>query len=252
MFILFFERFPEYNLCAVLLKTEGELIMTKKSYYFLFLILVILLFSNIASAQYYPGQNVTFGRYEQDNNYGNGPEPIVWRVLDVSSGKMLLLSEYAIDAQPYNLYYAGVTWETCSLRSWLNNDFLYNAFNSSERSSIAETYVSNPPNPAYGTNGGGDTRDKIFLLSIPEAQRYFREGTQLQCYATRYTNVTGIKKDPSAKDARRGDLWWWWLRTPGSQQQYGATVNLDGGIVKIGYHVDDAYCGVRPAMWVRY
>lgn len=62
----------------------------------------------------------------------------------------------------------------------------------------------------------------------------------------------GIKRDPSAKDARRGDLWWWWLRTPGSQQMYASTVNLDGGIVNIGYHVDDAYCGVRPAMWVRF
>ena len=61
----------------------------------------------------------------------------------------------------------------------------------------------------------------------------------------------GIKRDPSAKDARRGDLWWW-LRTPGSQQMYASTVNLDGGIVNIGYHVDDTYCGVRPAMWVRF
>ena len=226
--------------------------MNRKLCLMFFLLFAIMVFSNAVSAQYYPGQNVSFGRYEQDNNLGNGPEPIVWRVLDVSNRKILLLSEYAIDAQPYNKTYAGVTWETSSLRSWLNDYFYYTAFDSSEQASIAETLVSNNANPAYGTNGGRDTYDRLFLLSISEVERYFREGVQLQCYATQYTKTMGIKRDPSAKDARRGDLWWWWLRTPGSQQQYGSTVNLDGAIVKIGYHVDDAYCGVRPAMWVNY
>ncbi|MBQ4514217.1 MAG: hypothetical protein II969_14575 [Anaerolineaceae bacterium] len=226
--------------------------MKNKVLFFQVLVLMLLIFASSVTAQYYPGLNVTFGHYEQDNNLGNGTEPIVWRVLDVSNGKILLLSEYAIDAQPYNWAYAGVTWETSSLRNWLNNDFLYSAFSSSERDSIVETSVNNNANPAYGTNGGRNTQDKLFLLSISEVQGYFREGPQLQCYATQYTKAMGIKRDPSAKDARRGDLWWWWLRTPGSQMQYASTVNLDGGIVKIGYHVDDAYCGVRPAMWVRY
>lgn len=226
--------------------------MKNKLIFFLMSIFMLLLSAITISAQYYPGQTVTLGRYEQDNNTGNGPEPILWRVLEVNGEKMLLLSEYAIDAQPYNRFYTGVTWENCTLRNWLNNVFLYEAFNSSEQSSIAETSLSNSSNPAYGTDGGRNTWDKIFVLSSQEAKKYFREGAQLQCFATKYTNAMGVKRDPSVKDARRGDLWWWWLRTPGSQQQYASTVNLDGAVVNIGYHVDDAYCGVRPAMWVYF
>ncbi|MDD6035308.1 MAG: DUF6273 domain-containing protein [Lachnospiraceae bacterium] len=56
---------------------------------------------------------------------------------------------------------------------WLNSDFYRTAFSEKERASIAETLVRNADNPEYGTEGGNDTRDKVFLLSIEEATTYF-------------------------------------------------------------------------------
>lgn len=47
-------------------------------------------------------KTVTFGRYEQDNNLGNGPEPIEWIVLDSNNGEVLLLSKYGLDVKKYN------------------------------------------------------------------------------------------------------------------------------------------------------
>ena len=223
----------------------------KKIFYIVVLCTVSLMIFAAANAQVYPGQSVYMGSYEQDNNTGNGKESIEWIVLEVSGKKALLLSRYALDAQPYNRTFAGVTWETCSLHYWLNNDFYYSAFTSSERDKILLTNVSNPNNPSYGTAGGNNTLDKVFLLSIQEVQKYFREGSQLQCLATNYTRARGRANDYSIRD-HNSNVWWWWLRSPGSQTQYGATVNTNGGIVNIGYHVDDSYVGIRPAMWVNF
>ena len=223
----------------------------KKLLYLMTLFVVSLMIFTTANAQVRPGQSVFMGSYEQDNNTGNGKESIEWIVLEVSGKRALLLSRYALDAQPYNNSYVGVTWESCSLRYWLNNDFYYSAFNSGERDMIALTNVSNPDNPVYGTTGGNNTLDKVFLLSIPEVKYYFREGPQLECLATKYTKARGKANDYSIKD-HNSDIWWWWLRTPGSQTQYGATVNVNGGVVNIGYHVDDSYVGIRPAMWIYY
>ncbi|MBP3696995.1 MAG: hypothetical protein J6J45_05560, partial [Clostridia bacterium] len=66
------------------------------------------------------GDYITFGSYEQDNDLSNGKEPIEWLVLDKQDGKVLVISKYALDAKPYNDEYVDVTWETCTLRSWLN------------------------------------------------------------------------------------------------------------------------------------
>ena len=75
--------------------------------------------------------------------------------------------------KPYNEEWTDVTWETCTLRTWLNEDFYTTAFSKKERGYIAETLVKNEDNPEYGTVGGNDTRDKVFLLSIGEATTYF-------------------------------------------------------------------------------
>ena len=70
------------------------------------------------------GHYVSFGKYEQDNNTSNGKEKIEWLVLEVKDGKALVISKYALDCKPYNTSSTNVTWETCSLRNWLNNDFI--------------------------------------------------------------------------------------------------------------------------------
>ena len=93
----------------------------------------------------YIGYYITFGHYEQDNNLDNGKDTIEWQVLylDRTNNRALVISRYALDCQPYNNENTNVTWETCSLRAWLNDEFLASAFSEDEQNYILMTNVDN-------------------------------------------------------------------------------------------------------------
>ena len=80
----------------------------------------------MVTIQEYTSKNVRdyikFGSYPQ--TVKGIVRPIEWQVLDVQDNKALLISKFGLDVQPYNNTKAKVTWDTCSLRSWLNKDFL--------------------------------------------------------------------------------------------------------------------------------
>lgn len=102
--------------------------------------------------------------------------PIEWLVLARDGNKALLISRYWLDAQPYNTDHTSVTWETCTLRTWLNVTFYNKAFSSDEQAAILTTSVDNGKNQGYSkwsTSGGNNTEDKVFLLSYAEANKYF-------------------------------------------------------------------------------
>ena len=146
------------------------------------------------------GSIVTFGRYEQDNNTANGPEQIEWIVLDVQEGKSLLLSRYALDVQPYNTEFVNTTWQTSTLRKWLNEEFLNSAFTAHEQTCILLTDVDNSREQGYGvwnTSDGENTQDKVFLLSYAEANKYLN---------VTYDNVNNMKSRvaPTAYAIQRG------------------------------------------------
>ncbi len=119
------------------------------------------------------GNYVIFGSYEQDGDSSNGPEPIEWEVIDENDGEMLLISHYILDSKPYNTEQTDVTWETCTLRKWLNNDFYNTAFSAGEQNMIITTTLSNNDNAYFGTAGGNDTEDKVFILSLDEVMDYY-------------------------------------------------------------------------------
>ena len=148
------------------------------------------------------GDNVFFGKYEQDNNIFNGKEEIEWIVLAKEDDKLLLISRYILDCNPYHESEKSVTWETCTLRSWLNNDFYNRAFNVKERNSIALSNVSVEDNFKYGTKAGNDTHDHVFLLSISEAEEYFANRVERKCPSSEYADEKGSWDQ-------------WWLRSPG-------------------------------------
>ncbi len=95
------------------------------------------------------GDIVTFGRYEQDNNTSNGKEPIEWQVLAKEDNKILVISKYALDGKRYNETDTSVTWETCTLRKWLDSDFKNAAFNATEKSQIPRVTVTADVNPHW-------------------------------------------------------------------------------------------------------
>ena len=191
------------------------------------------------------GGVVTFGTYEQDNNAANGKEPVEWIVLDVQDGRSLLLSRYALACRPYHeTYTSEVTWESCSLRNWLNSTFADDAFTAEEQDLIPEVLVSADPNPNYDADPGNDTRDRLFLLSIPEAEKYFAGDASRQCRPTEYVKAAG-----SFVDEEKGTSWWW-LRSPGNGSGSAAGVSGDGSVRWPGQLAGYDKYVVRPALWV--
>ncbi len=203
------------------------------------------------------GNIVTFGHYEQDNDVSNGAEPIEWIVLDVQDGKALLLSRYGLDSRPYHSEFMDITWEACALRSWLNGNFMNAAFTQEEQSAILLTDVDNGADQGFGewnTVGGENTRDKVFLLSYAEANRYLgvstedreRPGTQVEPSA--YALSRGISVWDEYRTESGAAPGWWWLRSPGYTQDHAAYVNFDGA--PYYNYVSNEYGLDRPALWL--
>lgn len=189
------------------------------------------------------GDYVFFGAYEQDNNTANGKEDVEWLVLEVKGGKALVISKYALDCKQYNTSYTDVTWEACTLRKWLNNDFLGSAFSANEKAMIPTVTVSADKNPDYNTNPGNAMQDQVFLLSITEANKYFSSDSARQCKPTDYAVANG------AWESDRGNCWWW-LRSPGFNQSSAAGVYDDGDVSERGVTVNSGIDAVRPALWI--
>ena len=190
------------------------------------------------------GDYVFFGAYEQDNNTSNGKEDVEWLVLDVKDGKALVISKYALDRQQYNTSYTDVTWETCTLRKWLNNDFINSAFTDNEKAMIPTVTVSADKNPYYSTNPGNETQDQVFLLSITEANKYFSSYSARQCKPTEYAVAGGAYVNSSNGNCN------WWLRSPGDLQNNAASVNDGGYFGMYSGNVDNNVYAVRPALWI--
>ena len=197
------------------------------------------------------GSTVFFGAYEQDNDTSNGKEDIEWLVLAKSGNKMLVISKYALDGQEYNTSYTSVTWETCSLRKWLNGTFINNAFSAEEQAMIPTVNVAADKNPDYITDPGNATQDKVFLLSITEANQYFTSDEARKCAPTDYAIAQGAYTSDIYKAGGRGTCWWW-LRSPCDTQYMAAFVNCLGVVYGYSYSVGVDYGAVRPALWIEF
>lgn len=207
-------------------------------------------------AKFAVGHYVTFGTYPQTKT-GNDATPIEWLVLARDGNKALLISRYGLDAQPYNKDKANVTWENCTLRTWLNSTFYNRAFNSAERAAILTTNVDNSKNQCYSrwsTSGGNNTQDKVFLLSYAEANKYFgvthdnSSNTKSRVAPTAYSIAQGAKTYSYIKTADDTYAGWWWLRSPGYFQCDAADVHADGSLEDP--IVSNQSGSVRPALWV--
>ena len=191
------------------------------------------------------GSYVTFGAYPQAEA-GDDRTPIEWLVLDYdeANGKALLVSCYGLDSRPYHDEYADVTWETCSLRAWLNGDFLNAAFSAEEQAAILTTEVDNGPEQGYSgwdIGGSSNTQDKVFLLSCAETDRYFPNEDGLYAAPTAYAVGQGAKASGAACV--------WWLRSPGDSMIVSAQVIRPGMLIGFS-SVNNASVAVRPALWL--
>jgi len=182
------------------------------------------------------GDRISLGHYPE--------EEIEWRVLAVEEDRILIISDKILDAQPYNGEQTDTTWETSTLRDWLNHVFIEDAFTPEERKLICSTLVVNGGNPEYDTFGGTDTDDFIFLLSIEEAADYFESDDERGAEPTEYARERGVFM------WEENGMGWWWLRSPGDSVLNAAFVIDFGQIMSEGDFVNHSLYGVRPALWL--
>ena len=194
------------------------------------------------------GDKIVFDRYE-------------WRVLDTQNDIVLIITDKIIEMRPYHNVYTDITWAECSLREYLNGEF-YNTFTTANQSRIVTVTNKNPGNPWYGANGGDDTEDKIFLLSLEDVVcKYFGDSS-----ANLYNRGINQKYWFERKDSNNykrvagfnDDEWWYWLRTPGRINLKATYVKRDGIIGIQGNNIlignlseVEQNGGVRPVLWLK-
>lgn len=186
-------------------------------------------------------------------------EPIKWRVLHTDGNQALLLADAALDDQQFHIVGEDVTWESSTIRSWLNGygpdsnqqsvdcsrvSFMNMAFNDAEKTAIVNA------------SGENITGDKVFLLSKSEVS-----GTDT-ALSYGFVNDSGVRdearKCKSSAYAKAMGAWhntqdyagncMWWLRSPGFYDYYALYVDYDGWVNRDGSYVNDDNCGVRPAL----
>ncbi|MBQ9545039.1 MAG: hypothetical protein IJV00_07925 [Clostridia bacterium] len=204
------------------------------------------------------GDVIVFGEYEQDGDASNGKEPLEWLVLENEGDDLLVITLYGVEhGIQFHSSLVKVTWETSAVREWLNGSFIGAAFSASERERIKTSTLIAEKNPDYPNSpAGGDTEDKVFLLSVQEAQKYFSDNNARKCSPT----DAAIASEPAvfSQMSASAKAWYashpygcsWWLRSPGMYKDlYVSYVGKFGDISGGGqvFLSGTEFC-VRPAM----
>ena len=185
------------------------------------------------------GETVTFGEYKG--------EEVKWQVLEKRGSKLMLLTRMCIDAASYNDQYGSITWADCTLRSWLNENFINEAFDPNQQQMIIETKIENSNNPHFEVSGGRETVDRVFLLSVEEAEKYFKTDDARMAKGTFYA----MQNDLFSFEDDGTYTCTWWLRSPGHNDNYVCNVDLGGGTdYSRSPKTDTNKSGVRPAIWI--
>ena len=178
-------------------------------------------------------QSFYYGKYEQDNDITNGKEDIEWVVIDKQKDKILVLSRYILDCRSYNDDGSGNHWETSDIRSWLNREFINEAFTKEEQLNILSTDLAVPKKLSDDDTIEYMTSDKIFLLDVADFEQYIQ---------FKAVGLEAKKTDYVKSHMNNEDRWIWMLRSKGAY--------VDGSILNYDTLPDEIICGVRPAMWL--
>ncbi|MBQ8429460.1 MAG: hypothetical protein IJX30_05145, partial [Clostridia bacterium] len=276
LFVMLFCGFANIGTMTAFAADEAATTTTEKN--------IMLGASHLEGGQ---ASNIYFGTYQQSSLGSTQPEgtegvdwiksttatqnsqgpyytkdPIKWRVLSNADGKAFLLSDKNLDVVSYHETWKSVTWETSTIRSWLNgydatsnldkvdysnDNFINAAFGAAEKGVIDDTTVVNDDNPNYQTEGGNNTTDKVFLLSIAEAQNTaygFTNNTRI-AVNTAYVYGGGKNGPDSMKEVGAANAWW--LRSRGMDSDYAAIVRDHGGVSSAGVSACNRFYAVRPA-----
>ncbi len=182
------------------------------------------------------GSTVTFGQYEQDNNTVNGKEPIEWVVIGVEDDYINLITKDIIDLQRYNIQKEDITWATCNLRNWLNNEFFNASFTLDEQRAMKRW--------SYKDIDGTQLNDYVYCLSASEVESIWPNQQDRAALVTDY--VYALSDYTNSTKAGQ-----WWLR---SESVYNGIFRTAQDVYASGsIGVDNfrsATVGVRPCICV--
>lgn len=192
------------------------------------------------------GTVITFGRYLQHSTRPCAPEPIEWIVLDTDGQTAVLISKYALEEAAYHDEQCYVTWETCTLRAWLNSEFLYEAFTDEEQAQIRTVSVTTCGYAQDDTYITFSTQDKVWLLSAEEAERYFASDEERKCLPTEsaLSYDTVFWKEVYGEGLECP----WWLRSAGDSPDHASVVTDEGIVFPDGWTVSTKDAAVRPVI----
>ena len=184
-------------------------------------------------------------------------EPIKWRVLKTDGKDAFLLADKALDDQLYHTEFTGITWEKSAIRKWLNEKFMNTAFSTTQKNVVKTSDVENKDNMLFGTKGGNNTKDQVFLLS--ESDVFYTEKAKAYGFVNKPSvNDEGRRSRNTTYAKAMGNGWcqWgmslfdgtcaWWLRSP-YEYSYEAEFIEDSGSWQ-GNLVTCPRYAVRPAL----
>lgn len=194
------------------------------------------------------GDTIIFGTYEQDNTTAKA-EKIEWLVLAKDDDRILVLSQYGLDSECYNKTYKAVTWETSSIRSWLNEGFYKDAFTTEEQKLILLSRLNPGDSPDKSCDHGTATEDYLFLLSWEEVQTYIKENALIDTNNTLLCRPTIYAANEKGAYKNGNGYGWWWLRTSANRNFSAYSINSDSSTANNGT-VNSINASIRPAMWL--
>lgn len=191
---------------------------------------------------------VQYGNYPTDKD--GGTAPIEWRVLNYneSTNQLLLISDKVLDTMAYG--FGNTTWESSSVRAWLNSDFIETAFDSDPNNPLSGallsggTYVDNTVAGEKSTGGNATPDDKVWLPSTADMEN------SAYCFigkSTRKAVASDYLLNKSTLLKTNKNTWVsYFLRTPGYYQYDVAGVDAYGKLIKNGWRTYTKTAGIRP------
>lgn len=173
------------------------------------------------SASYKVGDEIKFGKFEQNNEPDTGREDIVWIVAEKNGTKLTLISKYCLASMSYHTAQKEVTWAECSLRKWLNEDFINASFSEPEKKIVMNVKH-------------GEIFDSAYILDEATFERYTKESFWGE------TSLTEFAKG-------QGDTHYMWLRSD-EKSQAAPRGTLSGELVTDGDPIVNQLLAVRPVI----
>lgn len=174
--------------------------------------------------------------------------PYEWTVLDIKKGKALLMTNEIVETIKYQEESHSIDWIGSHLRWYLNWKFINQQFGEQEQNRMVDIFNKTPDNPWTGASGGGDSKDKLFTLSVEEALLYFGDSGVLSDLNSDQTYVIDDQYNENRMGTYKNENMGWWLRSPGKTAKFTTVVTKDGSIREAS--VNETY-GLRLFTWVK-